>query len=264
MRPRRPYLESPFAVGFAHRGGAHEGVENSLAAFAHAVDLGFRHLETDVQVTADGVVVVLHDPTLDRTTDGHGLVAAQSWESLRRLRLRGAHQIVRLEELLATFPQCRINIDLKVDAAVEPVIRVINRTASHERVCVASFSDTRIRRFRELTSHRVCTAAGPREVAQVRLAATLGRRVSPSIGADCLQVPVRVGRVGIVDQTFVETAHRGGLAVHVWTVDDSATMRQLLHLGVDGIMTDAPSVLAAEFARQGVWVSQAPVLVGVG
>ena len=238
MRPRRPYLESPFAVGFAHRGGAHEGVENSLAAFAHAVDLGFQHLETDVQVTADGVVVVLHDPTLDRTTDGHGLVAAQSWESLRRLRLRGAHQIVRLEELLATFPQCRINIDLKVD--------------------------TRIRRFRELTSHRVCTAAGPREVAQVRLAATLGRRVSPSIGADCLQVPVRVGRVGIVDQPFVETAHRGGLAVHVWTVDDSATMRQLLHLGVDGIMTDAPSVLAAEFARQGVWVSQAPVLVGVG
>ena len=254
MRPRREYLDSPTPIGFAHRGGAHESAENSLAAFSRAVDLGFEYLETDVHVTADGVVVVFHDDTLDRVTTGHGRVSQHSWESLSRVRLLGGLQLVRLEELLAEFPHVRVNIDLKSDRAVEAVWRIVRRTNSYDRVCVASFSGTRIKAFRELSHGRVCTAASPAEVARVRFGASRlhGARRN-ELAADCLQIPIHAGRVRLLTPALLDHAHQLGLAVHVWTIDDSTTMRELLDMGVDGIMTDAPSVLASELRRRGVW-----------
>ncbi len=251
---RWPFLDHPAPLAFAHRGGAGEWPENTMPAFANAVALGYRYLETDVHATADGVLVAFHDDRLDRVTDRTGLIGALPWAEVRQARV-GGEAIPLLEDVLGTWPDVRVNIDSKHDAAVGPLVSAIERTAAHDRVCVAAFSDTRLARFRRLTAHRVCTASGPREIARVRVAAygiPTGRLAAT---AACLQVPVRHGRVRIVDRRFLAAAHRRNLPVHVWTIDDPAEMDRLLDLGVDGIMSDRPAVLKEVLMRRGQWAA---------
>ena len=132
-----------------------------------------------------------------------------------------------------------------------PLVEVIERTGTHDRVCVASFSGKRLARFRPMTAGRVCTAIGPLDIARLRRA---GYRTRPcDLPGACAQVPVRRGRILIVDRRFVEGAHRSGLAVHVWTIDDEGEMERLLDLGVDGIMTDRPTLLKEVLVRRGQW-----------
>ncbi|MFN2606863.1 MAG: glycerophosphodiester phosphodiesterase [Acidimicrobiales bacterium] len=245
-----PYLDHPGPLAFAHRGGAGDWPENTMAAFEHAVGLGYRYLETDVHVTADGVLVAFHDEVLDRVTDHRGTIAALAWADVAAARVDG-HAIPRLEDILGTWPEARVNVDAKHDAAVEPLAAAIERTAASDRVCVAAFSDARLARFRRRTGGRVCTAAGPREIARLRLA-SYGVPAGPLAGA-CAQVPIRYGRVPIVDRPFVRAAHRRGVQVHVWTVDAAPEIERLLDLGVDGIMTDRPAVLKDVLARRDQW-----------
>jgi glycerophosphoryl diester phosphodiesterase len=127
---------------------------------------------------------------------------------------------------------------------------MIDRLSAWDRVGVGAFSDRRLRRVRSLSHGRACTSMGPRAVAVARVAALSGRM--PRQGADCVQVPLRRGPVPIVTARFVEAAHRAGLPVHVWTVNDESTMHDLLDLGVDGIMTDRPRLLRAVLAARGV------------
>ena len=244
------YLDHPGPIAFAHRGGASEHPENTMPAFEHAVRLGYRYLETDAHATADGVLVAFHDSVLDRVTDRNGIIAQLPWEAVRHARL-GDVGIPLMEELLSAWPDVRVNIDLKHEASVAPLVDVIDRTAAHDRVCAASFSGRRLARFRRLSAGRVCTAIAPREIGRLR-AAGFGVPVRPFAGA-CAQVPVRQGPVLIVDQRFVTVAHRHGLPVHVWTIDDPVEMDRLLDLGVDGIMTDRPSVLKEVLVRRGQW-----------
>ena len=222
-----------------------------MPAFEHAVRLGYRYLETDAHATSDGVVVAFHDGVLDRVTDRSGVIAALPWDTVRQARL-GDEPIPLMEELLTTWPDVRVNIDLKHEATVVPLVDVIERTATHDRVCVASFSGKRLDRFRQLTGGRVCTAIGPLDITRLR-AVGYGLPTGPFAGA-CAQVPVRQGPVLIVDRRFVAGAHRRGLPVHVWTIDDPGEMERLLDLGVDGIMTDRPSVLKEVLVRRGQWV----------
>lgn len=243
-----PYLDHPGPIPFAHRGGAGDFPENTMAAFEHAVALGYRYLETDVHTTSDGEVVVFHDDVLDRVTDRSGRVADLPWSEVRRARIGEAGEPVpRLADLLATWPDARINIDLKHDATVDPLVEVLRSTGAYDRVCAAAFSDARLRRFRRLTGHQVCTATGPREVARLRL------RLPGSPAGACAQVPRRYGGIRIVDAAFVASAHSRGLPVHVWTIDDEPTMDRLLDLGVDGIMTDRPALLRSVLERRGQW-----------
>ncbi len=244
------FLDHPGPIPFAHRGGASEHPENTMPAFEHAVRLGYRYLETDAHATVDGVLVAFHDPVLDRVTDRHGIIAALPWESVRKARLGGEH-IPLMEELLTAWPDIRVNIDLKHQASVAPMVEVIERTKAHDRVCVASFSGRRLDRFRRLSGGRVCTAIGPLDIARLR-ASGFHLRTAPVAGA-CAQVPVRQGPVLVVDRRFVDGAHGRGLPVHVWTIDDPAEMERLLDLGVDGIMTDRPSVLKDVLVRRGQW-----------
>jgi glycerophosphoryl diester phosphodiesterase len=244
------YLDHPGPIPFAHRGGASEHPENTMPAFEHAVRLGYRYLETDAHATADGVLVAFHDGILDRVTDRSGIIARLPWETVRQAKL-GTSGIPLMEELLTAWSHVRVNIDLKHDASVAPLIDVLNRTGAHDRVCVASFSGKRLDRFRRLSGGRVCTAIAPGEIARVRVAgfgAPSGR-----VGGACAQVPVRQGPVLIVDRRFVDGAHRLGLPVHVWTIDDPVEMERLLDLGVDGLMTDRPSVLKEVLVRRGQW-----------
>lgn len=227
-----------------------------MAAFAAAVALGYRYVETDAHATSDGVAVAFHDDTLDRVTDGTGRIADLPWAQVSRARISGAEPVPRLDDLLATWPDLRVNIDVKSAAAIGPVVEAIERTAAHERVCVASFSDARRRAVQRALSRPVATSAGTGTAARFRLAAA-ARRLRLVAGAlsdvDGLQVPERSGRVAVVTAATVAAAHAVGRFVHVWTVNDADDMRRLLDLGVDGIVSDRADVLRDVLAERGEW-----------
>jgi glycerophosphoryl diester phosphodiesterase len=247
-----PFLDWPGPIPFAHRGGASEVPENTMPAFEHAVRLGYRYLETDVHVTADGELLAFHDDRLDRVTDAVGVIAELPWATVRQARVDGREPIPRFEELLDAFPDVRVNVDPKHDAAVEPLAEALRRTGAVERVCVGAFSDRRLDRLRSLVGAHLCTSMGPRQVARLIAAS---RRL-PGVGglrAPCAQVPTHQGRMPLVTERFVATAHRLGIQVHVWTIDDRVEMERLLDLGVDGIMTDRPQVLKDLLVERGDW-----------
>jgi len=247
------FLTWPGPIAFAHRGGASEVPENTLPAFEHAVGLGYRYVETDVHVTADGVLLAFHDDVLDRVTDRTGAVAELPWSVVSEARVDGLEPIPRFEELLGSFPELRVNVDPKHDAAVEPLADALRRCAAVDRVCVGAFSDERLERIRALVPG-VCTSLGPVGTLQLGLAAA-GQDDVGELPAPCAQVPPTYGDTPIVTAAFVEEAHRRGMQVHVWTIDEEAAMRELLDLGVDGLMTDRPALLRSVLESRGAWVS---------
>ena len=241
-------------LAFAHRGGAFhpdlEGLENTLAAFQHAVDLGYRHLETDVHATADGMLLAFHDAALDRVTSRSGRLQDLPYVDVAAALIADREQIPTLGALLEHFPDAYFNIDIKSETAVEPLARLLEATGTEDRVCVASFSQRRIAAFRRRSRGRVLTAASPFEVAAVRLSPWPLPR-SPR--AAPLQVPGRLRGITVVTPSFVHRAHRLGRQVHVWTVDDPDEMHRLLDLGVDGLMTDRTDVLRDVLLERGQW-----------
>jgi glycerophosphoryl diester phosphodiesterase len=325
------FLDHPRPLAFAHRGGAAHAPENSWRAFEHAVSLGYEYLETDLQATSDGVLVAFHDRTLDRVTGRAGRIARMSHRELSGALIDGTEPIPLLEDLLGAWPDMRFNIDLKNSPAVQPLAEVLRRTAAWDRVCVVSFSASRLRAARRVFEQRVCMAAspigtalvrfggprdprgphwaasqrgGPRRAAPRRTAARRGesewvgpgrgrsrragaigsaggparsaRSAGPAgspeaqvkvvppgperrphtalaerlarMGVRCAQVPASVAT-----ESFVGRAHALGLQVHVWTVNDTATMTSLLDMGVDGIMTDQVVALRDLLIRRGQW-----------
>jgi glycerophosphoryl diester phosphodiesterase len=243
---------SPLA--FAHRGGAAHGDENTVAAFARAVELGYRYLETDTHATADGVAVVFHDETLDRVLGRAGKVAELRYADLASITVDGEPVVPRLDDLLTAWPQVRFNVDVKADGAVGPAAEVVRRTGTLERVLLASFSDRRLVRLRRLLGPELATSLGSRSVFRLWAASRIGRGARRAVaGAAAAQVPVAAGPLRVVDERFVRYAHALGLHVHVWTIDEAGPMRHLLDLGVDGIMTDHVDVLRDVYARRGLW-----------
>jgi glycerophosphoryl diester phosphodiesterase len=250
-----PYLDASGPIAFAHRGGSLEGLENTMAAFDRAVRMGYRYLETDVHVSADGVVVAFHDDTLDRVTDGSGLIRSRTWSELSRLRVGGREPIPRLAELLDTWPDIRLNVDAKLDAVVGPLVEGIRRAGAVDRVCVGSFSDRRLARVRAMLGPSLCTALGPAEVRRLRLASwriPLRARL-PAAGTACVQIPCRHRGIPLAESRLIDDAHARGLPVHVWTINDAAEMQRLLDLGVDGLMTDDLGALRDVLAARGAW-----------
>jgi glycerophosphoryl diester phosphodiesterase len=242
-----PFLDWPGPLAFAHRGGASEAPENTLPAFQHAVDLGYTYLETDVHATSDGVLVAFHDTDLSRTCGRPGVITQLPWSEVSTARVDGREPIPRMDDLLDRFPDARFNIDCKSNAAVSALVSVIRRTTSGQRVCISAFDDRRLIRLRVALGPRVCTSLGPAQIAALRF---LGRTAG---GGSAAQVPVRQGRVTLVDERFVGGAHRRGLQVHVWTIDDPTEMGRLLDIGVDGLMTDRPAVLRDVLVERGEW-----------
>jgi glycerophosphoryl diester phosphodiesterase len=245
-------------LAFAHRGGAYhpeiEGLENTLAAFKHAVALGYDYLETDVHVTADGVLLAFHDSVLDRVTDQKGSISELKFEEVRRALVGGREQVPTLAQLFDEFPEARFNVDLKSDGAAAALAEFVAEREAWDRLLVGSFSRRRLREFRKLTQGRVPTSATPLDVVLFRflpsgrLADRLtGRRVA------ALQIPHRQGRLTIASRGLVRRAHAAGRPVHVWTVDDPDEMRELLDRGVDGIFTDRTDVLKDVLTERGYW-----------
>jgi glycerophosphoryl diester phosphodiesterase len=266
-----PYLDTartrPGSVlALAHRGGAYhpevEGLENTMAAFRHAVELGYRYLETDVHVTRDGVLLAFHDAVLDRVTDRRGAVAEMTHAEVLEARVGGREQVPTLVELLDAFPDARFNIDLKSEASVRALADLVRVREDWDRMLVGSFSPGRLARFRRLTEGRVATSAHPLEVLAFvllpsgRLADVVTRR-----RVAALQVPhrrtLRLGgrsaTVTVVTRGFVRRAHAAAKHVHVWTIDDPDEMRELLAKGVDGMFTDRTDLLREVLEQHGVW-----------
>jgi glycerophosphoryl diester phosphodiesterase len=253
MSPARfPFLDWPGPIAFAHRGGALENPENTMKAFEHAVSLGYRYIETDVQLTSDGVLIVFHDNTLDRVTDRLGTIGEMTWAEVREAKVAGTEPIPLFDDLLAAWPDLRINVEPKREVCVEPLADAVRRAGAIDRVCIGSFKDAYVTRARQLLGPRLCTSAGVVET--LRLKAAAYGVPAGHLPSACVQVAVRFRGVKVVDARFVTTAHRLHRPVHIWTIDGPAQMRHLLDLGVDGIMTDRPSALKKVLEDRGVWV----------
>lgn len=246
-----PFLDHPGPIPFAHRGGASEAPENTLPAFQRAVDLGYRYLETDVHATRDGVLVAFHDDRLDRVTDRTGVIEELTWREVSEARVDGTEPIPLLEDVLGSWPEVRVNIDPKADTSVEPLIETLRRTGAVDRVCVGAFSDQRVARVRDAFDGRLCTGMGPDEMVDL-IRAFQGETVTFRSAAAQIPPVDPKGRP-LATPELVETAHRHGIAVHVWTIDDPHEMRHLLDIGVDGIMTDRPAVLREVLEERGSW-----------
>lgn len=242
-----PFLFGPKPRAFAHRGwhlGDLHDMENSLSAFRRAVAEGYQYIETDVRATADGVVVVNHDATLERTTDGRGAIRRLPWSAVSTALIGGREPVSTLDDVLEELPDTFFNIDVKEDFAIDPVLRVIRAHNAWNRVCLAAFDERRVRAMARAAGPRLFTSMGQGSV----LALWLGSRwggwpMRHLVTGGAAQVPPRHGRLTVVDDRFVRQAHLWGCEVHAWTVDDPAEMRRLLDLGVDGLVTDRPDVL---------------------
>ena len=257
-----PVAAHGFPIVLAHRGGAAEAPENTSAAADHMVSLGVRHLETDAHATADGVVVLHHDATVDRTTDGAGAIAELTWEQVSRLRTPTGLRIPLLAEVLEDHPGIYLNIDAKTDDVVDPLLDVLAEHEAFGRVLIASFSERRLERVRATAPRPVVTSAGVSASARLVAAAQTATDPAswglpgPDQGVLAVQVPEYFGPMPVVTQRFVATAHRAGQAVHVWTVNDPAQMVRLLDLGVDGLVTDRPTLARELLRSRGQWREQ--------
>lgn len=262
VMPRRtgfPFLDEPVGVvAFAHRGGAYhpeiEGLENTLAAFRHAWELGYRYLETDVHATRDGVLLAFHDTVLDRVTDQKGEISRLTYGDVQRALIGGRECVPTLAQLFDEFPDARFNIDIKSAGAVRPLVDFIEARDAHDRVLVGSFSPRNLNTFRRLSRGRVATSAHPLEVVAYLLVPSgrLADRLTRG-RPQALQIPHRRGPLVLAGRRLVARAHSAGKQVHVWTIDDPAEMHALVEQGVDGLMTDRTDILRDVLRQRGLW-----------
>lgn len=254
-------------VNLAHRGASEMAPENTMEAFRLGGEAGAGGLELDVHLTRDGHVVVIHDPTVDRTTSGAGAVAEMTLDELRTLDAgysfspddgatfpyRGRNvRVPTLAEVLREFPSVAVNIDIKANrpGIEESVLAVLRSAGAEERALVVSSRYGAVRRFREISGGGISTGASRWETGIFYLFSRLHleRLLLPEY--DALQVPPRHRGIALVTPRFIEAAHARAVRVDAWTIDEADEMRLLLELGVDVIMTDTPETLAGVLRRR--------------
>ncbi len=253
----------------AHRGDSVAAPENSLLSMQKAVEIGVDFLETDVRMTRDNHLVLFHDETLERTTGRKSRVEEMTLNELKEIDLGETFspdgenfpfegkdiRIVTLREAFDVFPDIPINLDIKDKDPVAPELlaSVIREYDRQENVIVASFHDKQAVRFRDLMPE-VITSAYPGEI--TRFVFALKMRVLRLFNRGCkyeaFQVPLNYGMISVVNDRFVRAAHERDVAVHVWTINDSEKMQELIDLGVDGIFTDEPGLLRNVLSDNGL------------
>lgn len=248
-----PLLAHPGALAIAHRGGSLEGEENTLPAFDHAVSLGFSHVELDVHATRDGVVVIHHDPDLKRLCDDPRRIADLDWRDVQQVRTKGGAEIPRLSDLLEHHPALNVTIEAKSDAVVAPLCDLIRRMGVSPRVSIGAFAPIRTARARQELGPDLLWSPAHGQVA--RLFARGWGLPLPLQDFGVVQIPAEWKGIQLVTPRFLRAAHAAGVKVQVWTVNDEAEMTRLLDLGVDGLMTDRPSLLREVLKARGQWPS---------
>ena len=259
-RARERSVERNCTASFAHRGAAARAPENTLEAFRLAAESGVRGLETDVHMTRDGYIVAIHDDSVDRTTDGAGLVREMMFAELKDLdagyrftpdggetypyRGRGV-RVPEIREVFREFEGFVVNIDIKEEqpGVEEALLRAIKDHGAEDRVIVASGRSRSVRRFRRLCRGRVRTSASALEIAVFHYLNRMRLEGLFRPPYDALQVPVEYRGTPLLTPRFIRAAHARGVRVDAWTIDDPREMRRLLDLGVDAIMTNRPEVL---------------------
>jgi glycerophosphoryl diester phosphodiesterase len=260
-----PLLDWSRRLAIAHRGGAALRPENTLAAFDHALALGADGLELDVQLSADGEVVVIHDATLERTTSGRGPVARRPWRELAAIdagwHFDAAHRypfrsqgvgIPRLRDVLARYPAVPMIIELKgaCPELAAAAVQLVDDAGARSRVCFASFEQGSIDAVRALAPGAVTSAASR----EIRRAVWLCRLCLSPFPASyqALQLPERHGIQRVASRRFIRLARRAGVPVQIWTVNERRDVRRLLEWGAHAVITDRPDVAVpavAEFNR---------------
>jgi glycerophosphoryl diester phosphodiesterase len=239
------FLDGPRPRIIAHRGLALDAPENTLLAFLKALSAGATHLETDVHCSADGVAVISHDPDLTRMAGRNLRVEQLTVAELRRIPLGNGQNLPSLAEALDAFPEARFNIDIKDERAAAPAAAAISAARATDRVLLTSFSAAR-RTAAAAALPGVAVSPAVSEILPALLGAKLGiRRLTARALRPfaAVQIPERRGPLRLVTRRTVQAVHRTGVEVHVWTVDDIATMSRLLDLGVDGIVTNRCDLL---------------------
>ena len=242
----KTYLQYYGLAVLAHRGGADESFENTLESFDYSKSLGCKFIETDVQVSADGIPYIFHDDDLKRVLNISSRFDSLSSQEIDKLKIFDQYRIPKLEEALNEFPDISFQIDFKTDEVVAPALDVIKKTKSFERICVASFNSERLKRVRS-TYPDLCISMGPNEVIKT-LISSFGL-YNDSIDGDCLQIPIRYYGVRVVTKRFVKYLKSKGLKIMVWTINDVKTFEYLIELKVDGIITDKPKLLFETLSR---------------
>lgn len=251
---------------FAHRGGGGLFPENTLGAFEYSAKMGVDVLELDVHATADGTLVVMHDATVDRTTDGRERVSEMTLEAVKNLdagfkfstdggqtfpfRAKGI-RVPTLQEIFDALPGMTFNIEPKQEtpSIIKPLCSLIRERKMSEKVIVGSFRQNVIDEFRR-ECPEIATSASPKEATEFLAMEKAGLNESYTPPMQALQIPEKLGGLQVVTKQFVENAHRRNLKVHVWTINEIADMQRLIDAGVDGIMTDYPDRLLELLGRK--------------
>lgn len=249
------FFEPGPPLALAHQGGGKEAVENSSAAFANAHRLGYRHLDIDLQVTSDGIVVAHHDDTLERLTGLTGAIADRTWKELSEARLPNDEAVALFDELCETYPDAYWNIELKSDQAIRPTLEMIGDRNLGSRTCLSTFYDVRMWKLRRSAAGLGTAASTPRFATLWLKVASYVRVVPFRAVAHVSQAPVTQIGITVLDERFVARAHEAGMAVIAWTIDEPREMHRLLDLGVDGINSDVPTTLKSVLEERDEWAS---------
>ena len=234
------YLEYDGLKVLAHRGGAEESYENTTESFEYSELLGCEFIETDVQVSSDGIPYIFHDDDLKRILNKPVRFDSLSSNEIDDLSIFNSCKIPKLSDTLLRFPNLCFQIDFKTDEVVMPALDVINDMNVFDRVCIASFSSKRLQKVRSLYPD-LCISMGPNEVFKTLVASL--NLFKGEIPGDCLQIPMSYYGIKIVSKRFVDFVHSRGLKIMIWTINDIKTFKYLINLEVDGIITDKPKLL---------------------
>lgn len=236
----KPYLNYSGLAVLAHRGGSIESYENTLASFAYAQSIGCKYIETDVQVSLDGIPYIFHDESLERITGIKSIFSSITSSEIDKIRIFKDHPIPKLDTALKEFPELFFQIDLKTDLVAIPALEVIKKNNAEKRVCIASFNSNRLKQVKE-SYPEMCLSMGPKEVAKLLLA-SFGL-FKGEIPGDCLQVPIYSHGIKVVTKRFIKFVQSKNLKIMVWTINDKKTLKKLINMNVDGIITDTPKLL---------------------
>ena len=246
-----PFFEDYSFFGFVHRGGDEVETENTIEAFKYSSDLGFVFIETDVQATKDGHVVIFHDASLKRMAGVNKSINELTLKEINEINLLSGGKIPLLSEALETFPDLRFNIDIKTEDALEETVQIIKKMNFLDKTCLASFSSSRLKRIKNLAGPEACISSGQMDIFKM-MCQSIGIELQATM-SQCAQIPVKQWGVPVLTKRFIETAKKQNKFVHVWTIDDIDQMFELIEFGVDGLMTDKPSVLKEAMLKKGLF-----------
>ena len=237
----KDYLNYDGLAVMAHRGGSLEAPENTIESFFYSLKIGSDIIETDVQLSSDGIPYIFHDDDLKRISGIDKCFNELSSSQINELNIFDNCKIPTLEEVLLKFPDTKFQIDFKTDEVVEPAIEIINKFPNiKENLCIASFSSKRLKTIKN-NLNGVVLSMGPQEVLKLLLK-SFGLYSGEILG-DCLQIPIYRYGIKIVTKRFVDFCKSKNIKLSVWTINDIEEMNYLIDLGVDGIITDKPKAL---------------------